>query len=203
MRQLKPSTRPSTTLHTEISKLTRKLIALAFIFIKMIDITNLFVFDKITLQSNDGRQFIVPRDIIYLSKLLKEMLEDLPEVAMGETVPIPEIDGVTLEKVLQWCRRHCHDKEAITDQEWDEIHQVVPAWDVTFFAVTMDELFAIANAANYLEIQLLLYRACKQIADRTSKQTTQEMRNQYGVAPDFTPEEEELLRRENPWASDH
>ncbi|KAI0837620.1 E3 ubiquitin ligase complex SCF subunit scon-3 [Hypoxylon sp. FL0890] len=78
----------------------------------------------------------------------------------------------------------------------------LPDWTKDFFkALTQEEAFAIINAANFLDIQLLIEYTAKHIADQIKGMTTEQMREYFNIENDFTPEEENRIRRENAWAS--
>ncbi|XP_030949595.1 SKP1-like protein 1 [Quercus lobata] len=55
-------------------------------------------------------------------------------------------------------------------------------------------------AANYLNIKGLLDLTCKTVADMMKGKTPQEIRDTFHIKNDYTPEEEEEVRRENQWA---
>ncbi len=154
----------------------------------------------VTLQSNDSVQFTVDRQVINLSGLLKQMLEDLPETSAADVIPVPECSGASLEKVLGWCERHRDDAAAAPEGDIDPRTLEIPDWDRDFLRVDAEELFLVTAAANYLEVKLLLEMCCKTIAGMLGGKSTEEMRAILGIVSDFTPEEEEQIRRENGWA---
>ncbi|KAJ1403912.1 S-phase kinase-associated protein 1-like [Sesbania bispinosa] len=57
-----------------------------------------------------------------------------------------------------------------------------------------------AYAANYLNIKSLLDLTCQTVADMIKGKTPEEIRKTFNIKNDFTPEEEEEVRRENQWA---
>ncbi|KAL9264038.1 SKP1-like protein, partial [Drosera capensis] len=57
-----------------------------------------------------------------------------------------------------------------------------------------------ALAANYLNIKGLLDLTCQTVADMIKGKTPEEIRTMFNIKNDFTPEEEEEIRRENQWA---
>ncbi|KAG6775671.1 hypothetical protein POTOM_019160 [Populus tomentosa] len=57
-----------------------------------------------------------------------------------------------------------------------------------------------SNAANYLNIKGLLDLTCQTVADMIKGKTPEEIRKTFNIKNDFTPEEEEEVRRENQWA---
>ncbi|CBI19917.3 unnamed protein product, partial [Vitis vinifera] len=56
------------------------------------------------------------------------------------------------------------------------------------------------EAANYLNIKSLLDLTCQTVADMIKGKTPEEIRKTFNIKNDFTPEEEEEVRRENQWA---
>ncbi|KAL5986058.1 SKP1-like protein 1A [Asimina triloba] len=56
------------------------------------------------------------------------------------------------------------------------------------------------TAANYLNIKSLLDLTCQTVADMIKGKTPEEIRRTFNIKNDFTPEEEEEVRRENQWA---
>lgn len=56
------------------------------------------------------------------------------------------------------------------------------------------------QAANYLNIKNLLDLTCQTVADMIKGKTPEEIRKTFNIKNDFTPEEEEEVRRENQWA---
>ena len=77
----------------------------------------------------------------------------------------------------------------------------IDEWKSNFLDNLSDEpLFKLVTAANYLNIKSLLDITCKHIADEIKKcSTPQEIRRRFNIKNDFTPEEEEEVRRENAW----
>ena len=93
----------------------------------------------------------------------------------------------------------------------------IPSWDVEFLKVDQGTLFelilvnlypkiprkwTILKAANYLDVRGLLDVACKTVANMIKGKTPEEIRRTFNIKNDFTPEEEEQIRRENAWCED-
>jgi S-phase kinase-associated protein 1 len=60
----------------------------------------------------------------------------------------------------------------------------------------------ILQASNYLDIKPLLDVGCKTVANMIKGKSPEEIRKTFNITNDFTPEEEEQIRRENEWAED-
>lgn len=55
------------------------------------------------------------------------------------------------------------------------------------------------QAANFLDIKSLLELACQAVANIIKGKTAEEIRQHFDIKNDFTPEEEEAIRKENSW----
>jgi len=82
---------------------------------------------------------------------------------------------------------------AHTDEEIKE-------FDAAFVKVDQSTLFELILAANYLNIKRLLDLCCLTVANMIKGKTPEEIRKTFNIVNDFTPEEEEEVRRENQWA---
>jgi S-phase kinase-associated protein 1 len=110
-----------------------------------------------------------------------------------------------LEKVVEWCKYH-------SNQQSEEIQKPlksanlqecgVSEWDCGFVDVEQEMLFEIILAANYLDIKALLDLTCAKVASMIKGKTPEEIRKQFNIVNDFTPEEEAQVREENKWCED-
>ena len=75
-------------------------------------------------------------------------------------------------------------------------------WDKDFVKVDDETLFNLILAANYLDIKPLLDLTCKTVADEIKGKTPEEIRIRFNIKNDFTPEEEEEVKRENAWCEE-
>ena len=103
--------------------------------------------DKIvSLESRDGRIFRVSEKIGKESALISMMLE----FSEGGSIPIPNVNGNILEKVIRFITYY-HEKKS-EDKEWDK----------SFYSeLTPSQLIEIILSANYLDIKKLLDSALK------------------------------------------
>ncbi|KAK7750682.1 E3 ubiquitin ligase complex SCF subunit scon-3 [Diatrype stigma] len=159
---------------------------------------------KIRLQSNDSKLLEVDKQVAERSLLIKNMLEDLGEAAVSETIPIPNVNEAVLRKVIEWCEHHRNDPPSTNDEESDNRKKTtdIEDWDQKFMQVDQEMLFEIILASNYLDIKPLLDVGCKTVANMIKGKSPEEIRKTFNITNDFTPEEEEQIRRENEWAED-
>jgi len=158
----------------------------------------------INLVSNDGITSTVDRAVAEKSILIKNMMEDLGDAALTTDVPIPNVTDSVLKKVIEWCIHHKDDPVAPTDDDSDSRKKTtdIEEWDQKFMQVDQEMLFEIILASNYLDIKPLLDVGCKTVANMIKGKSPEEIRKTFNITNDFTPEEEEQIRRENEWAED-
>ncbi|KAI5319774.1 PREDICTED: SKP1 [Prunus dulcis] len=148
---------------------------------------------KITLKSSDGESFEVEEAVALESQTIKHMIED---DCADNGIPLPNVTSKILAKVIEYCKKHvdaAKPDEKISDDD-------LKAWDQDFVKVDQATLFDLILAANYLNIKSLLDLTCQTVADMIKGKTPEEIRKTFNIKNDFTPEEEEEVRRENQWA---
>ncbi|KAG8090780.1 hypothetical protein GUJ93_ZPchr0011g28217 [Zizania palustris] len=160
----------------------------------------------ITLKSSDGEEFEVEEAVAMESQTIRHMIED---DCADNGIPLPNVNSKILSKVIEYCNKHVHaaaSKAANTSD--DAASAAVPPpsgedlknWDADFVKVDQATLFDLILAANYLNIKGLLDLTCQTVADMIKGKTPEEIRKTFNIKNDFTPEEEEEIRRENQWA---
>lgn len=160
---------------------------------------------KVSLQSNDGVIIEVDRVVAERSMLIRNMLEDLGDSALSTSaIPIPNVNEAVLRKVIEWCEHHRNDPPQSGDDEVDTRKKTtdIEEWDQKFMQVDQEMLFEVILASNYLDIKPLLDVGCKTVANMIKGKSPEEIRKTFSITNDFTPEEEEQIRRENEWAED-
>ena len=163
---------------------------------------------KINLRSNDNMDFTMDVEFAKISETLKTMLDDLgidtESDEASEPIPLPNVNGAILKKVVEWCEHHKTDYNEFAEE--DESIQPrldnIPDWDVSFFNIDRVEIFEIINAAHYLGIKGLLNNGCKTIAKMITGKTPEQMRQFFNIKNDFTTEQEEQIRKENEWCNE-
>ncbi|KAI5121457.1 hypothetical protein M0805_009565 [Coniferiporia weirii] len=157
----------------------------------------------VVLRTVDNVDFVVERTVVRLSVLLNNMLEDLGET--DQPIPVPNVSGDVMKKVLEWCEHHRNDPLPAEDSSADESRKRttdISEWDQKFINVDQEMLFEIILAANYLDIKPLLDVGCKTVANMIKGKSPEEIRKLFNIANDFTAEEEAQIKRENEWAED-
>ncbi|XP_058070335.1 SKP1-like protein 1A [Magnolia sinica] len=151
---------------------------------------------KVTLKSSDGEEFLIDEAVALKSQTIKHMIED---DCTDNGIPLPNVTSKILSKVIEYCKKHV---EADVSKKPDDrsSDEELKAWDADFVKVDQEILFDLILAANYLNIKRLLDLTCQTMADMIKGKTPEEIRQIFNIKNDFTPEEEEEVRRENQWA---
>jgi S-phase kinase-associated protein 1 len=145
-----------------------------------------------------------------------------PPTILEQLLTIAQVNEAVMKKVLEWCEHHRKDPAASQDDDSDSRKKStdIDEWDQKFMQVDQEMLFEIilvctalalplheqpltmSQAANYLDIKALLDVGCKTVANMIKGKSPDEIRKTFNIQNDFTPEEEDQIRRENEWAED-
>ena len=154
----------------------------------------------VKLLSQENEEFEVPFAVAQMSELVKTMTDD----GDMEEVPLPNVKSHILAKVLEFCKRHVTDPlpEIEKPLKSNNLGEVVPEWDSKFVEVGQEILFELILAANYMDIKTLMDLSCAKVATMIMGKTPEEIRKQFNIVNDFTPEEEAQIREENKWVEE-
>ena len=107
-------------------------------------------------------------------------------------VPVPNVDGEVLAMVLKWGKKHDDEDDEEELRKWDAgfVRDLAPAC-----------IHKLITAADYLgDRDDLVDLLAGKVADMIKGKTSEQIRQMFRIANDFTPEEEEEFRRKNFWA---
>ena len=172
------------------------------------------------LKSKQEEVFEVEKEVACRSITVKNMVDD---TGLDAPVPLPMVDSKILIKVIEYCKyHHKAEQESLPEDEktvWDKDFVKVrlprrlpprarvqrprlPTHRLPSSQVDDETLFNLILAANYLDIKPLLDLTCKTVADEIKGKTPEEIRIRFNIKNDFTPEEEEEVKRENAWCEE-
>lgn len=116
------------------------------------------------------------------------MVEDCAGV--DAVFPLPNVSGDILAKVIEYCKWHYENPTPKTEENRDvRSLEDIAAWDKEFLKVETKTIFALILAANYLDIKPLLDLTCKTIALMIKNKTPDEVRKEFNIKDDWTPEQ--------------
>ena len=150
----------------------------------------------LTLQSSNGIEFELDQELAKTSVTIKNLIED---AGIDNAIPLPGVTSNTLENVIEYLTTLMPvDEPKQKPEEEDKDKKVMDHY------AKMDQttLFEMILAANYLEIKVLLDVLCKTVANTIKGKNPEEIRKTFNVENDFTPEEEEQVRKENEWCEE-
>lgn len=157
--------------------------------------------DIVKLESQDGQCFEVQTKTAKMSETIKNLLDDIGDEEAH--IPLPNVSGKILQKVIEYCNYHIEHPTATSEDKKDEKRtDDIIGWDLDFCKVDQPTLFELILAANYLDIKDLLDTTCKVVANMIKGKTPEEIRKMFNIKNDFTPEEEEQVRKENEWCEE-
>ncbi|XP_033245018.1 S-phase kinase-associated protein 1-like isoform X3 [Drosophila miranda] len=156
---------------------------------------------NIKLQSAEMEIFETDIEIAKCSETIKAMLKYcVSEKDEDAVVPLQNVSSTILRKVLMWAEYHKDDPQS-PDEDEKRTDDIIP-WDAEFLKVDQGTLFELILAANYLDIKGLLEVSCKTVANMMMGKTPEEIRKTFNIKKDFTPAEEEKVRKENEWCEE-
>jgi S-phase kinase-associated protein 1 len=159
----------------------------------------------VLLQASDVQTTTsVPLETISMSVTIKSMIDDLEGCDLSVTpIPLHNVTSKCLVKIIEFCEHHVNDKKDVTDTSNDnKSRNELCEWDAKFCEMPQAELFELILAANYLDIKSLLDATCKAVANMIKGKSPEEIRQTFNIKNDFTPEEEEKVRKENEWCEE-
>lgn len=73
----------------------------------------------------------------------------------------------------------------------------IPQWDQKFFSkLSKSQIYEMLHACSHLEIPLLTEFLAKTVADQMKGKSVEEVRKEFGIVSDYTPEEEQELKED-------
>lgn len=120
-------------------------------------------------------------------------------------IPLHNVTAAILAKVVTYCAHYAErpplPPSVADDTKTAKAEDILP-WDRDFCNVDQATLFELILAANYLDIKPLLDLTCKTVANMIRGKTPAQIRSIFHIKNDFTPEEEEKVRKENEWCEE-
>ncbi|GJM97757.1 hypothetical protein PR202_ga14709 [Eleusine coracana subsp. coracana] len=149
----------------------------------------------VTLISSDNARFEVDEAA---ASLLPTVHRVMIEGGGGDGIPLPEVDAVTLSKVLEYCIKHAPGDGGAAAVDRRELE----VFDMEFVNIDQSMLCSLANAAYHLDVKGLVEITCQKVADMMTGKSPEQLRRIFCL-PDPTPEEQaelDLVRQQNSWA---
>lgn len=151
---------------------------------------------------DDNVEIIIPYKFVKQWTTIKDMIDD---IGADNLIPIPltNISLDTINLIIKFADFNHQSPINISSQD-NDIRTTSNTFVQNFFQnndspMQQSTLFSLILAANFLNFKILLDLCCKQIADLIKGKTPEQIRQTFNIKNDFTPEEEENIRKENQW----
>lgn len=142
--------------------------------------------------AGDGQKVELPEDICLMSQVLKDLIGECPD---ADTFPMPNVDFSTLcdvrDILIQIKTKHI-EYQSKTLANYNNLPpnciNVIPE------NTPIARLTDIINAANFLNISMVIDMAVDRYANLLPGLSIDEVQRKFGYFYDFTEEEEEIIR---------
>ncbi|KAI1732716.1 hemolysin-III related domain-containing protein [Ditylenchus destructor] len=157
---------------------------------------------KFQLVSKDGQKFEVDLDVIRQSTTLNNMFNELGMDGfnaddVNDPIPLPNINGAMLKKIVEWCIYHKDDPPLTEERECEMRSKPIPHWDAQFLKLDQNAFFELVIAANYLDVPSLSHALNRAIRDMIYDKSADEIRVMFNIRNDFGLEEDISESAEN------
>lgn len=157
----------------------------------------------VKIQSNDGETFSIPVKVASVSEVIKNAMENEDDDDQENLeIPIPNVDAKVLQKVIDFCTHYTEEpmKEIKRPLKSVVLSEVVQQWYAEFVEVDQPLLYELLQAANFMNIKVLLDLCAAKIAIMIKGKTPDELRSVFNINREFTQEEKDEVRKEyNLW----
>jgi S-phase kinase-associated protein 1 len=157
----------------------------------------------VTLESNDGVKVVIPIEVANLCVTLRNLLEfqsDRGEQG-GKAIPLPNISADCLKVLCDYGKDYLENKppKAPESEPGATKPLVFAAWEEKYKVIDPIKLTEMAKSASYIEFPEYLDLCVRAVASHIKGKKTEEIRATFKLVNDFTPEEEEALKKEHAW----
>ena len=162
---------------------------------------------NINITSSDSENYVMSKNLYQHSKYLKNLVISSQEISeeIVSSVPLNNVSSMVLIKIIDFLEKY-------DNSPFEKIEKPLKSDDLSYCvgkeyldfleSMELELLFEVIKAANFLEIESLLDLTCAKVATMLKGKSVEEIRNTFGIENDFTPEEEEEIRKENAWCQD-
>jgi S-phase kinase-associated protein 1 len=151
--------------------------------------------NMITLISSEGVEININKKAAMIMKTIESALED--STTDLHLIPIGNIEEPILRKIVEYAEYiYLNDsKQTKNDPERE-------TYINNYLNIEHQELYKLIEGANFLNFTELLDLACENIASQIRGKSVEEIRTHFKIKNDFTPEDEEKLKKEFEWCQE-
>jgi S-phase kinase-associated protein 1 len=151
---------------------------------------------KITIKTADNEVFKIDKAIAMQFSNVKHLIDHDDEVMASSSattiIPLPNVKSDTLANLIDYC--NCY-------VEFNSQQKEMKAYGEELLNIMYPaQVFDIMLAAHNLGFKEALDFFSDAVADHIENKSVNFVRRYFGIKNDFSPDEEEELRRKNDWA---
>jgi S-phase kinase-associated protein 1 len=158
--------------------------------------------NHIHLVTKEGCRVEVNARLADFSGLIKTVLADMDS---GEDIPLHVLPKASLDLILEYFSHYDFSSPPSIPcpLPTGNLRDAISSWDLEFVSrFDNDALCEFYNLVDYLQISVLNELCAATIASWFKGKTPQQLKEQFNMPSDFTPEIEEQLKAKHPWAKD-
>eukprot|EP00823_Brevimastigomonas_motovehiculus_P006688 TRINITY_DN5573_c0_g1_i1.p1 TRINITY_DN5573_c0_g1~~TRINITY_DN5573_c0_g1_i1.p1 ORF type:complete len:188 (-),score=56.92 TRINITY_DN5573_c0_g1_i1:90-653(-) len=149
---------------------------------------------EVTFVSKEGYSYKISKKAAAQSTFVKTALDDKD----AKEIPLKHIEGKIVEKIVEYMNYHAKNLPRKLEKplRTTNLRELVDDFDTKFLETTQEVMFKLLLAANYMDIKSLLFLMCAKVASMLKGKTPDQIRKTFNIRSDYTPEEEEQVKRE-------
>ncbi len=158
----------------------------------------------LNLISSEGKSFSVLVERAKMSELVKTAYDEDAEDGTPQDIPLPNLTTAILDAVVQFINQYATDPMTPVEKPLKSatVAAMVQPFYATFVDLPQEQIFELMLAANYLDLKPLLELTCAAIALKIKGRTPDEIKAEFNITDDWTPEDEAQMRAENKWCEE-
>ena len=135
------------------------------------------------------------------SQLIKTMIEINPD---SNEIPL-DIESNILKKIKEYLEHYENEEPPEIERPLPSLNfkECVSEWDYNFMNLGVDTIMSLSLASNKMDIKSLLELTSAKTASIIKGKNTEEIRKEFNIEDDFTPEEEQQILEENQWCMEN
>jgi len=152
--------------------------------------------EVVSLISKENKPLRVGKKAAMLSQLVKTAMENDKD---AKEVTLFHIETPVVQKVIDYMEYHVKipPRKIEKPLKSTNMRELVDEWDAKFVDVDQETMFKLLLAANYMDVKSLLLLMCAKVASMMKGKTPDQIRKTFNIRSDYTPEEEDQVRKEH------
>ena len=153
------------------------------------------------LISSEGIKEPISLKAALRSQLIKTMLEINPD---SNEIQL-DIKSDILKKIKEYLEHYENEEPLDIERPLPSpnLKECVSEWDYNFIDLDLDMVFDLSLASNKLDIKSLLELTSAKTASIIKGKNTEEIKKDFNITSDFTPDEEQQILEENKWCMEN